>query len=227
MSRYWTGDLHLGHARIIELCDRPFASVDEMNEVIIDNINATVSTSDQLIIVGDIVMGKLGENLQLLSRIHAQTIILIPGNHDRWSLAFHTRGDALTKRQSWARRYEEQRSPTTTRIMALTDRAPSVWRSTVGKYFVSMSHYPYEGDSHGDNRYGWLRPDESLSPLVHGHVHNSWQTKGSQFNVGVDVNDFKPVSEDQLEAWITSLLNDSPHGDKVRASVTTPVYRGQ
>ena len=31
---YFTSDLHLGHKNILRLCDRPFASIEEMDEVL-------------------------------------------------------------------------------------------------------------------------------------------------------------------------------------------------
>jgi calcineurin-like phosphoesterase family protein len=38
--------------------------------------------------------------------------------------------------------------------------------------------------------------------LVHGHVHGSWQVSGRQVNVGVDVWDWRPITDDQvLAAW--------------------------
>ena len=36
MTRYWTSDLHLGHANIIQYTGRPFADVDEMNRALIE-----------------------------------------------------------------------------------------------------------------------------------------------------------------------------------------------
>jgi calcineurin-like phosphoesterase family protein len=35
---------------------------------------------------------------------------------------------------------------------------------------------------------------------VHGHVHTSWRLNGRQLNVGVDVNDYAPISEDDVVA---------------------------
>ena len=71
---------------------------------------------------------------------------------------------------------------------------------------VKMSHYPYIGDSHGADRHADMRPDaRGNRPLIHGHVHTEWQTRDNMFNVGVDVNDFKPVPEDELVAWMETL----------------------
>ena len=33
-------DLHFGHKNIIRYCDRPFASVEQMNEIILERLNA-------------------------------------------------------------------------------------------------------------------------------------------------------------------------------------------
>ena len=47
-------DWHLGHDRIRELCDRPFTSVEEMNETIL-RVNAVVTSRDTLVILGDVL----------------------------------------------------------------------------------------------------------------------------------------------------------------------------
>lgn len=66
-----------------------------------------------------------------------------------------------------------------------------------------MSHLPYHnsGDHTPGNRYNEYRlPNEGL-PLLCGHVHDAWKFQGNQFNVGVDVNDFKPVSANTVVEW--------------------------
>ena len=51
---YYTADLHLGHANVIRHCDRPFKSVDEMDEALIRNWNSRVHRLDTVYIVGDL-----------------------------------------------------------------------------------------------------------------------------------------------------------------------------
>ena len=43
---FFTADLHLGHGRIINYCERPFNDVHEMNKTILDNINNVVGFDD-------------------------------------------------------------------------------------------------------------------------------------------------------------------------------------
>lgn len=217
MKTFFTSDPHFGHVRIIDLCDRPFKTLDQMNETIIDNINDTVGSENRLVILGDIVMGKLDENLELLSRIEAVELILIPGNHDRWSSAYRHKGtseEQKLKRRAAAQRYEDTRPST----WAVTDCTPSAW--AISEFLPDydedsplrrawFSHYPYEGDSHGEDRHANLRVERGYMrakgwPIIHGHVHEEWKIKDDQFNVGVDVNDFRPVHEDEIAEWILS-----------------------
>ena len=51
---YFTSDLHLGHRGIIEMQNRPFKSVEEMNRSLIENYNSVVHKNDTVYILGDI-----------------------------------------------------------------------------------------------------------------------------------------------------------------------------
>jgi calcineurin-like phosphoesterase family protein len=43
---HFYSDPHFGHTNIIKYCDRPFASVDEMNEELVARYNASVGPDD-------------------------------------------------------------------------------------------------------------------------------------------------------------------------------------
>ena len=45
---FYTADLHLSHEAIIRYCGRPFETVEEMNETIVNNWNAVVSKKEEV-----------------------------------------------------------------------------------------------------------------------------------------------------------------------------------
>lgn len=79
---YFTSDLHWIHKNIIKYDNRPYATVEEMNESIIEVWNNTVRDSDIVFLLGDITLyEKSNTVLGFLKRLNGQ-IYFIPGNHD-------------------------------------------------------------------------------------------------------------------------------------------------
>ena len=76
-----TSDQHLGHYNIIRYCDRPFATLEEMNEVLIENWNSVVSPEDTVYFLGDLAFGK-GANTDYWLDYLNGNIIFFRGNHD-------------------------------------------------------------------------------------------------------------------------------------------------
>jgi calcineurin-like phosphoesterase family protein len=182
MTTWFTSDLHLGHARIIELCNRPYADVREMNEEIIRRWNAVVSSGDQVYVLGDVALGKIDESLPLVARL-AGTKLLVPGNHDRcWS------GNKKIRPIDRSR-YEAVFDQILPEQHTYTD-----WL---------LCHFPTAGDSHTEDRYPEHRPTlPDRQWLIHGHVHQMWKINGRQINVGVDRWNFTPVCEEELRAIV-------------------------
>ena len=80
---WFTSDLHLGHRASIKMCDRPFVSVEEMNEAIIYNFNECVKKSDTVYILGDIAHRlPVNEVNKMIGRLNGKKI-LCKGNHDK------------------------------------------------------------------------------------------------------------------------------------------------
>lgn len=63
---FFTSDLHLGHRNIIQLCNRPFSSIDEMDQRFIEKWNEKVTDADTVYILGDLMFrnGKPPEVLE-------------------------------------------------------------------------------------------------------------------------------------------------------------------
>lgn len=192
MTVWFTADLHLGHARIIELCNRPFASVAEMNETIIERWNAVVARTDMVFVLGDVALGRLSETLPLVRRLHGRKC-LVPGNHDRcWS--GHDRVSPAD-----LRRYTD--------VGFVVLPGHTFHRGLDAQ----LCHFPATVDvtssAHGDDRFAAFRP--VIRPgkwLVHGHVHNRWRVSDDQVNVGVDVWDFTPVSIETLRVIRSGMI---------------------
>ena len=79
--KYYISDLHLFHNRILEKFNRPFSSVEEMHEMIINNWKNKVKTDDTVYILGDVGMYHPKEIGNILNNLPGHKI-LITGNHD-------------------------------------------------------------------------------------------------------------------------------------------------
>jgi calcineurin-like phosphoesterase family protein len=191
--RWWTSDLHLGHANIIGYCDRPFVDVEGMNEGLIDRWNDTVGTDDEVWVLGDFALGGLAEHLPLAKLLDGRKI-LVPGNHDacwvgkskgveRWTAEYLDAGFA-----------EVIQGPTTVELGGRT---------------MVVDHFPYHGDSKdGPERFAEQRPPDRGGWILHGHVHDRWRQFGRQINVGVDAWGGRPISDDTVAALIDAGPNE-------------------
>lgn len=80
---YFTSDLHLGHAGIIKMQNRPFRNVEEMNRILLGNYNAVVQKNDTVYILGDICHHMLVEQSnEQIGKMKGKKI-LVKGNHDK------------------------------------------------------------------------------------------------------------------------------------------------
>jgi calcineurin-like phosphoesterase family protein len=80
---YFTADTHFGHFNIIRYTDRPFHSLEEMDEKLLSEINERVSIDDVLYHIGDFCMSKRpGAAEYYRSRIRCRNVIMVTGNHD-------------------------------------------------------------------------------------------------------------------------------------------------
>ena len=50
---WFTADQHFDHKNIIQLCKRPFNSIEEMNETLVQNWNNVVANDDTVYVLGD------------------------------------------------------------------------------------------------------------------------------------------------------------------------------
>jgi calcineurin-like phosphoesterase family protein len=179
---FFISDLHFGHAACIRYCERPFKSVEEMDEKIIKNWNSVVRPQDTTVVAGDFFMYHKKEKLkEILSRLNGYKI-LVRGNHDMspaemQTIGFHHVCEFMTMK--------------------------------IGGEIVNISHYPYKGPKLKRIYYSIMNklfPKKFWKPrkfdgqmeddgrfLIHGHTHSKRIVKGRMIHVGVDAHGFKPV----------------------------------
>lgn len=80
---FFTSDQHYGHRNILKFCHRPFDSVEEMTEALIERHNEVVKNGDLVYIVGDMFWRNFGDDNaeKVLKRLNGQ-FYYIWGNHE-------------------------------------------------------------------------------------------------------------------------------------------------
>lgn len=171
---YFTSDHHFGHKNIIQLCNRPFKNLEEMDEELIRRWNETIKPEDTVYHLGDFSLS-IKPVKEYVRRLNGQKI-LIAGNHDKCHQfqKNNTRYKDEYKRLGFYDVYDYDVTHFSENLTA------------------DLSHFPYENGD--DVRYIKLFPRDDGRWLLHGHVHNKWRVKDKMINVGVDVWDFYPVS---------------------------------
>lgn len=88
-SVFLTSDTHFGHVNICKFTNydgsktRPWDSVEEMDEDMVQRWNNTVGPKDKVYHLGDVVINR--KSLQILDRLNGDKV-LIKGNHDIFPL---------------------------------------------------------------------------------------------------------------------------------------------
>ena len=179
---FFTSDTHFFHGRIIELCNRPFHSVEEMNEALITNWNRVVPRDGVVFHLGDFAFGGPDEWNSILDRLNGK-IHLILGNHDM-----------RMARTEVMDRFSEV---TLQKIISVDGRN------------ILLNHYPflcYSGENRGEwQLFGHIHSGEhNDSGADIPRLRHLFRT---QYDVGVDNNRFTPLTYGELE----SIILDSPN----------------
>ena len=79
---FFTSDTHFDHTNIIKFCNRPYETVDEMNNDLVERWNSKVTSDDTVFHLGDFCFAGSAEWKNWRNKLNGN-IILIRGNHDR------------------------------------------------------------------------------------------------------------------------------------------------
>lgn len=78
---FYISDLHLQHNNVIKFDNRPFNTIEEMENTLISNWNSVVSNADHVYHLGDFCWGKKDDWIKYLKLLNGN-IHIIRGNHD-------------------------------------------------------------------------------------------------------------------------------------------------
>ncbi|MEE9214649.1 MAG: metallophosphoesterase family protein [Thermodesulfobacteriota bacterium] len=175
---YFTSDTHFDHFNIIRYCNRPFKTTEEMNEAIIKNWNERIKSNDTVYHLGDFAFAGKERMAEIGARLNGKKYLKM-GNHDKGRKRLLGAG------------FKSIIRPESQTVMSLSG------------IHVRLSHYPYRYKfEDGQQRDFPAAPEDEGMILLCGHVHEKWKLKNRMLNVGVDVWDFKPVSEDEIIDYI-------------------------
>ena len=167
---YFIADTHFGHKNVLRLCDRPFETIEKMNETFIENWNKRVTGSDSVYVIGDMFF-RCADPKAILKRIHGKKHLIV-GNHD----------------SSWMGKVDINRYFKSVELMAIISD---------GAHAMTLCHYPLLSWKHAKKSYmihGHIhaKTDMDFWQLL--------VARDNVLNAGVDFNGYQPVPLDELLA---------------------------
>lgn len=191
MTTWFTSDQHFFHRNIITYCNRPYTSVEAMNEDLILRYNTVVKPEDVVYHLGDFSMSLRGLD-KIVPRLSGRKRLIL-GNHDK--------AHPANRRKAVPFRVYSDLGFETVTVEDVVDIGEGDSKVT-----VKLCHLPYEPDEFekADRRYMELRPKDEGHLLLHGHVHCAWLYLPEKrlFNVGVDRHDYAPWSSEDILAVV-------------------------
>ena len=191
---FFTSDTHFWHENILKFCNRPFSSIEEMNDTIINNWNSVVKENDIVFHLGDFCFCGSDKFKELIETLNGR-IYLILGNHD-WK----------TIKQWHATKFEGVYQQMSIKIDGRK---------------IYLNHFPflcYAGTYYRLEDAVWQlfghvhSSDKNKNGLDNQRLSMLFPT---QYDVGVDNNNYTPVSFEEVKKIIeTQMLSLNMHRGK-------------
>ena len=182
---YFTADSHFSSfdETVLTSDFRPFSSLEEMNEKIIEIWNSQIKSEDVIYHLGDFVNFNKKDTeydllLKLVQKINAK-VVLILGNNEKRILDYEFGGD-----------FEKFRNYLIS--CGFHDAVKDKMQLKIGENEFNLTHCPVDAEK------------ETIYNLF-GHIHKCSFVKKYGFNVGVDNHYFKLFSEEDILELYTRL----------------------
>lgn len=162
---FFTSDTHFFHKNVIEYCNRPYKSIEEMNEQLIKNWNSKITDADEVYHLGDFAFCGREKFINVLNQLRGIKY-WVRGNHDK----------DLVKKPEVQGFFQWIKPLTNIRIKRVFEHEGSFLEFDQK---IVLCHFPilsWEGMSNGS----WH---------LHGHSHGSLPPdRNKRMDVGVDAN---------------------------------------
>jgi len=166
MRIWFTADTHFNHENVIKYSCRPFADLQEMTERLIENWNCVIHPGDTVYHLGDFALSYGKKHADLIDDLLRRL------HGQKWLITGNHDQDEVTKNPRWVavRDYHKIK----------VDAGQGI-----PKQPIVLSHYAFR--VWDQCHYG--------SWMLHGHSHgNLIDVGGKIMDVGVDCNDYRPIS---------------------------------
>lgn len=176
-DQFFTSDTHFGQVRALELSKRPFRSVEEMDWTMIERWNKVVHPTSIVWHLGD--FGNTDYLKYLNGKIH-----LIAGNYE-----VKEKEDSGLNLLDWREGMLEKGFSSVTLQSGFTEIVVEG-----KKYSLDLVHEPENADR-----------DIEIDFTLFGHIHGRQRVKRFGIDIGVDANNFTPMSEEEVGFFLNAL----------------------
>lgn len=200
MSEIWfTSDTHFGHKNILEYEKeaRPFKTLEEMHETLINNWNNTVGKKDTVYHLGDFAFGR--DNIGIAAELNGRKK-LVMGNHDTYSsLLYLAHFERLFGCFYWRR--------------CILTHIPVNPDNLGSRFFLNVHGHLHSKQvttlKMNQDQYDamWRSPDEHMGSFIFPRPDPNY------FNVSVEQNGLKPVNSSVIMDRLKELDDGLLPGD--------------
>lgn len=120
MTNWFIADTHFRHSNILNFENRPFETLDEMENKMIEAWNSVVKKNDKVYIIGDFCFGRHIAWIEILDQLKGE-ISLVKGNHDKSKIVQRVINENYIKEENY-------------------HNVGTLIRE--GKYSLHLTHYP-------------------------------------------------------------------------------------
>ena len=181
---HFIGCTHWGHSNVLKFDKRPFTSIEEHDNALIENWNKKVKKGDIVFHLGDITFKSPNYINPILEQLNGE-IYLVGGNHDKLK--------------------EVKKMPKIKKVFGLLDlyvKDDKADDKLGNQQHIVLSHYPI---------LSWNR-SHYRSWMLHSHTHQNlakdpfydWYYKRKVIDVGVNGINYEPISYSEVK---TIMLN--------------------